>query len=104
MIDLVKHHWRVFNPDGVRFSVIGYKCDIDTGDTAPVTCSNVNYGPREYKIMEKHIADLVNVQHIYKIGTIRWMSKALLAPKPHQETIYDTTLFKWRFCLNLYFS
>ena len=27
------------------------------------------------------------------------MSKALLAPKPHQETVYDIMFFKWRFCV-----
>ena len=80
IIDLVKRHWRVFNPDGVRFPVIGYECDIDAGDTAPVTCGNVNYRPRESKIMETHVAALVDMGHIYKIETITWMSKAPLAP------------------------
>ena len=93
-IEMVKRHWRVFNPDGVRFPVIGYECDIDTGDASPVTCGNVNYGPRESKIMEKHIAALVEVNHVYEISTSRWMSKALLAPKPHQESVYDIMFFK----------
>ena len=69
VIDMIKRHWRVFNPDGVRFPVKGYECDIDTGDASPITCGNVNYGPQESKIMEKYIAALVNVGQIYEIGT-----------------------------------
>ena len=43
IVDLVKRHWRVINPDCVRFPIIRYECDIDTGNTAPVTYGNVNY-------------------------------------------------------------
>ena len=89
IIDLVKSHWRVFNPDGVCFPVIGYECDTDTCDAAPVTCGNVNYVPCESKIMEKHIAAFVDMGHIYEIEISTWLSKALLESKPNQETIYD---------------
>ena len=50
--------------------------------------------------MEKHLSALLDMQHIYQIVGIPWMSKALLAPKPHQETIYDILNFKWIFCVN----
>ena len=103
IIDSVKRYWRVFNPDGVRFPVIGYECDIDTRDAALITRGNVNCGPHKSKSMEKHIADLVNVKHIYDISTRRCMSKVLLTPKPHQETVYDIMFFKLSvnyICLN----
>ena len=46
VIDMIKRHWRVFNPDGARFPVISYECDIDTEDASLVTRGNVNYGPQ----------------------------------------------------------
>ena len=29
-----------------------------------------------------------------------WLSKAVLAPKPHQEEVTDIAEFIWRFCIN----
>ena len=100
LIAMVKRRWNVFNPDGVKYSVIGYECDVDTGNAAPVSCGNIKYGPRESKEMEKHIGALCHMAHIYEVEHSAWISKALLAPKPHQETIYDIMFFKWRFCVN----
>ena len=97
---LIKKYWCVFNPEGVQMSVIGYECDIDTGDATPISCGNVNYGVREAKIMDKHIAALVEMTHAYGIQSSAWMAKGLLAPKPHQTTCYDILNFKWRFCIN----
>ena len=42
----IKDNWLVFNPDGVKHTVIGYECDVDTGDSRPISCCNVNFGPR----------------------------------------------------------
>ena len=100
LISVLKKHWRVFDPDGLKCSVIGYECDIETGDAKPILCGNVNYGPRESVIMRKHIKALLNIDHIDQIRQSLWMFPALLAAKPHQETIYDITDFKWRFCVN----
>ena len=100
LTNLIKKYWCVFNPDGVKYTVIGYECDIDTGDAAPISCGNVNYGARESKIMDKHIAALVDMTHAYGIPHSAWMFKGLLAPKPHQTTCYDILNFKWRFCVN----
>jgi hypothetical protein len=75
--------------------VIGYECGIDTGDASLFLCGNVNYGPRKSKITEKHIAALLEMKHINEINHSSWMSKVLLAYKPHQETIYDIMCFKW---------
>ena len=69
IIDLVKRHWRVFNPDGVRFPIIGYERDTDTCNAVPFTCDNVNYRPRGSKIRETQVAALVDVGHIYEIAT-----------------------------------
>ena len=97
---MIKKHWRVFDPDGLKFPVIGYECDIDTGNAKPVSCGNVNYGPRESVIMRKHIKALLGIDHITQITKSYWMSPALLAAKPHQESVYYIEDFKWRFCVN----
>ena len=41
----IKNNWLVFNPDEFKHTVIGYECDIDTGDARPISCGNVNYVP-----------------------------------------------------------
>ena len=61
---------------------------------------NIHYGPRESEIMNKHIAVLLKLGHIESTPGSGWLSKALLAPKPHQESIYDIKYFKWQFCVN----
>ena len=96
----IKDNWLVFNPDGVKHTVIGYECDINTGNSRLISCVNVNYGPRESKVMENHISVLVQMKHSYQISHSRWMSKGLLAPKPHQENVYGIVDFKWLFCVN----
>ena len=100
LISIIKKHWRVFDPDGLKFPVIGYGCDIETGNAKPVSCGNVNYGPRESVIMRKHIKALLNIDHIDQVVRSLWMFPALLAAKPHQETIYNIVDFRWRFCVN----
>lgn len=79
--------------------MIGYECDIDTGDALPVRCGKIDYGQREGVIMKKHISALVDMEYAYGIERTRWMSKALLAPKPHQESVCDIKDSKWRFCV-----
>ena len=97
---LVKKHWRVFNPDGLKLPVVGYECHIDTGDAKPIACKNVNYGERESIIMDRHIGVLQKMDHIEQTFLGEWLSRALLAPKPHQEGIYDLANYKWRFCVS----
>ncbi len=58
------------------------------------------YGPKETPIMRKAIAALKKVGHIHQNTDGRWLFKALLAPKPHQEHIRNIDDFFWRFCVN----
>ena len=83
VIAMIKRCWSVFNPNGLKYSVIGYECNIDTGNAAPVSCGNVNYGPRESKETEKHIAALCQVAHMYEVEHSAWMSKA---PSPQTSS------------------
>ena len=70
-----------------------YECEHDTGDTAPVRCS-------ETPIIEKAIAKLVELGLAYQIHDGEWLSKPLLAAKLHQENVTDIADFVWRFCVD----
>ena len=61
LIEMIKKHWHVFDLVGVRLSVIGYECGIDTSDAKPVSCRTATYGPRESNIMKKHIITLLDI-------------------------------------------
>ena len=43
---------------------------------------------------------LLKLNHIEHITGKRWLFEALLAPKPHQEGIYNIAKFKWQFYFN----
>jgi hypothetical protein len=97
---LIKEYWCVFDTTGLFIPVRDYECVIDTGSAAPIAVKNINYGPREAPIMREQISKLEKLGHISQIHDGRWLFKALLAPKPHQEHICDILKFKWRFCVN----
>jgi hypothetical protein len=50
--------------------------------------------------MVKCIAALKKLGHIRQIHDGEWQSKAILAPKPHQEGVINIFNFVWRFCIN----
>jgi hypothetical protein len=50
--------------------------------------------------MRDAIAALEKVGHIQQIHDERWLFKALLAPKPHQEHVQHINKFIWHFCAN----
>ena len=100
VIALVKKYWSVFSDKGLNVPVKDYECTIDTGSAAPVHAGKINYGPRETIIMRRCIASLEKLNHIVQIHDGRWLSKALLAPKPHQEGVCNIDDFVWRFCVN----
>ncbi len=50
--------------------------------------------------MRKCIAALAKLGHIRQMHDGKWMFKALLAPKPHQEHVSNIAHFVWRFCIN----
>jgi hypothetical protein len=97
---LVKKYWSVFNERGVWVPVRNYECVIDTGNTHPIAVKKIQYGPKELPIMRKAITALEKVGHICQIHNGRWLFKAVLALKPHQEHICNINDFIWRFCIN----
>jgi hypothetical protein len=97
---LVKKYWSVFDKKGIYVPVKNYECVIDTGDSLPIAIKKILYGPHEIPIMRECIAALEKVGHIQQIFDGRWLFKALLAAKPHQEQLRDIAKFIWRFCVN----
>ena len=98
--NLIKKYWPVFDTNGVFVPVKNYECVIDTGDSLPIAVKKILYGPKETPIMRKAIAALEKVGQIRQITDGRWLFKALLAPKPHQEHVRHMDNFVWRFCVN----
>ena len=97
---VIKKYWRVFSKQGVTTPVKGYECEIDTGDAKPIRCKSPTFGPHETPIIEKAIAKLVESGLADQIHDGEWLSKPLLAAKPHQENVTDIDDFVWRFCVN----
>ena len=100
LLNVIKEYWCVFDERGTFTPVRNYQCIIDTGTAAPIAVKKILYGPREIPIMRKSIAALEKVGHIRQIHDGRWLFKALLAPKPHQEHVCNIDDFVWRFCVN----
>lgn len=98
--DLVEEFWCLFDHTGLLKPVKDYVCHIDTGRHPPVAAKNPTYGPLETPKIEAAIASLVELGMVTQIFDGAWLSKALLAPKPHQEHVTDIADFIWRFCVN----
>ena len=100
LTSLIKKYYRVFSKAGVVTPVKDYVCDIDTGSARPICCRNPTFGPLETPVMEHAMAKLLDLGHIRQIIDGQWLSKPLLAPKPHQENVTSIDNFVWRFCVN----
>ncbi len=97
---LVWKYWAVFDDCEVFILVKNYKCVIDTSDIFPIVVKKIQYSPKEIPIMRQAIATLEKVGYIHQIHDRRWLFKAVLAPKPHQEHICHIDNFVWHFCIN----
>jgi len=93
LTNLIKQYWRVFWNEGITMPIKDYECEIDTGNTRPIACRNPTFGPRELPITEKAIAKHIELGHVKQIHESAWLSKPLLAPKPHQENVTDIDNF-----------
>ena len=100
VLALVKKYWAVFDDKGVSVPVLDYECHIDTGSHPPISCRKVTYGPLESPKIQKAIDQLLDLHQIHQVFDGAWLSKGLLAPKPHQESVTDIDNFVWRFCVN----
>ena len=90
----------MFADKGLFVPVKDYECVINTGSARPISVKNINYGTHETPVMRKCIVALQKVGQISHIFDGRWLFKALLVPKPHQEHVQDIMNFVWIFCMN----
>ena len=100
LISLIKEFWCCFDPEDVKIPIRDYEVVIDTGNNKPVATKNRRYGMHEAPIMQKAIDALLGNDRIGLTELGEWLSRATLAPKPHQETISEIDDFIWRFCIN----
>ena len=100
---LIKKYWCVFSKEGVTIPVKNYECEINTGDAKPIACMNVTFGPRKLPIIEKAISKLLSLWHIEQIYDDEWLSKPLIAVKPHQKNVTDIDDFVCGFCVSYIF-
>ena len=80
--------------------MLGFEFCIDTGACPPVACRQTHYGVHEGPIIQQHIDTLIRNKHIRPLLGGAWLSKGLLAPKPHQEHVDNIDDFIWRWCIN----
>jgi hypothetical protein len=97
---MIRKSWSVFDSKGVFIPVKHYECIINTGTTRPIAMKKIFYGECKTVIMRHCIAALAKVGHIVQFTDGQWLFKALLAAKPHQETVHNIEDFVWRFCVN----
>jgi hypothetical protein len=97
---IVEEFWCLFDRKGLLMPIKDYLCEIDTGNHRPIAVKNPTYGPLETPIVEKAINQLVELNMARQVFDGSWLSKGLLAAKPHQENVTDIEDFVWRFCVN----
>jgi hypothetical protein len=99
LVSIIEDNWDCFYAAGVNRPVRGFEFHINTGSAQPVACKPPHYGYHEGKIMQESINDLLSNSWIRECSG-PWLSKAVLAPKPHQEHVTVIADFIWRFCVN----
>ena len=100
LLDIIQSNWDAFDPDGASRPMLGFEFCIDTGSSPPVACRQSHYGIHEAPIIQNHINDLLKNKSIRPLLGGAWLSKGLLAPKPHHEHIENIDDFIWRWCIN----
>jgi hypothetical protein len=96
----VKEFWSVFCESGVSTTIQDYEVNIDTGNNPACAVKKTHFGIHELPIIRDHIADLLQKKMIIQDVDSPWLSRPILAPKPHQEHITRLEDFIWRFCVN----
>jgi hypothetical protein len=79
---------------------MNYECVIDTNNAHPIAVKKIMNGPKEIPIMHKAVSALKKGGHIRQIHDKRWLFKAVLVPKLHQEHVRHIKVFMWSFCVN----
>ena len=59
-------------------TIKNYECEINTGNACHIACKKAIFGPCEAPIINKDIAKLLKLDHVYQIQNGEWLSKPLL--------------------------
>jgi hypothetical protein len=86
LLALIKKYWCCFCEENVKLHIQGYECVIDTGDSKPTVARNSRYGIHETPIMQRAIESLLLNDQIELDNDSSWLSRIVLAPKPHTKT------------------
>ena len=99
---LIKEYWCCFCKENVPIPIRNYECHIDTGKAKPTVSKNIRFGMHERPILQAAIDALLDKNQIAPDTESEWLSKPVLAPKPHQEGITGDKIdkFIWRFCIS----
>ena len=102
LLALIKKYFCCFIKANVPITINDYECHIDTGDAAPIVAKNIRFGIHETPIMQRAIDGLLQKNQIVPDTESQWLSRPVLAPKPHQEDITSSRIddFEWRFCIS----
>ena len=100
VISLVTTYWDVFDPAGIRKTILGYEFKIDTGTSKGICCRPPGYGHYEGSIIMKHIKVLLHNKWIVECNSGAYGAPIVLAPKPHQEDVENIDDFVWRMCVS----
>ena len=102
LLALIKKYFCVFAKENVHVPINDYQCHIDTGDAQPVVAKGIRFGMHETPIIQAAIDGLLQKNQVTPDTESQWLSRPVLAPKPHQEdkTIEDIDSFEWRFCIS----
>ncbi len=95
---LIQKYLLIFYNKGQFIPVKDYSCKIDTSFAKPVSVKKIHYGPRKIPIICKCIASLTKLGHIRCIYGGKWLLKALLTLKLHQEHVSNIGDLVWQFC------
>ena len=100
LLALIKKYWCCFAESNVKIHIHGYECVSDTGDSKPTVARNIRYGIHETPIMQRAIESLLTNDQVEIDDDSSWLSRIVLAPKPHQEEVLFIWDFIWRFCIS----
>jgi hypothetical protein len=95
---LLEEFWDCFDPSGMKRPIRGYKFNIDTGTSKPITCKTPRYGPHESKVMER-LTKTLEEKGLIEDDFGPYGAMAVLAGKPGQEHVHWSE-YIFRLCIS----
>ena len=100
LLEICKQYWDCFASEGVSRTILGFEFSIDTGDHTPICVKKPVYGPNETVVIMKHLRTLLHNKWAKEIQGSAWGFPIVLAPKPHQEHVFNIDDYIWRMCVS----